>query len=303
MTLLSSIIKPEDRFSHYQPTHIVGRIFNFPLLRVFVILIFLAPIMAINSVVVYQVIENLQEPVASYINMLRILISIPLFILSYQFYCKVFERREAVEVSFKGALKHWLTGASVATLMVIIFVVLIAVVGEFKITEFRSLELLLTNFLNFTIGALFQDMLLLCIIYRLLEEFAGSWVSLVISLLIFAGVHGLNENESLLSVMMLMLSSLIIIAPFILTRQIWLSWGFHAGWNFMQAGVFGMANSGIAFEGWIKTEINAPDWVTGGEVGLEGTYHSAGLDFLIGVIILMMAIKAGKLVAPRWKSG
>jgi len=302
MKLLLSTIQPEDHFSQFQPTHIIGRLFNFPLIRVFVILIFFAPIMAFNSAVVYQVIENLQEPIASYVNMLRIVITIPLFILSYKYYCKIFERREAVEVSFDSALKQWGLGALVATLMVIVFVIMIAAVGEFQIIEYRSLELLLTNFLNFSVGSLMQDMVLLCIIYRLIEELAGSWISLIISLLLFAGVHGLNENESLVSIIMLMFSSLILIAPFILTRRLWLSWGFHAGWNFMQAGVFGMANSGIKFDGWIIAEINAPEWVSGGTVGLEATYHSAGIDFIIGVFILVMAAKAGKLVAPKWNA-
>ena len=146
-----------------------------------------------------------------------------------------------------------------------------------------------------------QEMVLLCVIYRLIEELAGSWISLFLSLMLFAGVHLFNEAETLATVSMLMLSSVILIAPFILTRRIWVSWGFHAAWNFMQAGVFGMANSGILFEGWIVSEFSGPEWITGGAIGLEATYLSIGLDFLIGVVILSMAMKAGKLVAPKWR--
>jgi len=300
---LSANIKPQELFSQYSPSSIAGRFFNFPLSRIIIIFLFFAPILIVNSVVVMQVIENLEEPMATYVDMARLLITIPLIILSYRFYCRIFEKRDAVEVSYPGAFRQWGTGAIVATSLVLTFVILIALLGEFHIISFRSPLKLFNNFLMFSTGSLIQEMILLCVIYRLIEELAGSWVSLVSSLLIFAGVHLFNEAETLGSVFMLMLSGLILLAPFILTRRIWVSWGFHAAWNFMQAGVFGMANSGILFEGWLVTEISGPEWITGGAVGLEATYLSVGIDFLIGVVILKVAINAGKLVAPGWKTG
>ena len=292
---------PERLFSKFSPSSLAGRIFNFPLLRIAVILLFFAPILILNSVVVFQVIAEAEEPVATYIDMVRVLITIPLFILSYRLYCQIFEKREAVEVSYQGSLKQLGLGAMVASLLVLMFVSLIAVFGEFKIIEYRDGLRLVSNFLNFGIGALLQEIVLLCIIYRLIEEFAGSWISLICSLAIFSAVHLLNPNETLGSVFMLMLSSLVLIAPFILTRRIWVSLGFHAAWNFMQAGVFGMPNSGIVFKGWMVSEVSGPLWLTGGAVGLEASYLSVGIDFLIGLAVLRIALKAGQFVAPAWK--
>ena len=301
MKYLSSNIKPEELFSRFSPASITGRVFNFPLARIIVIALFLVPIVILNSVIVMQVIANLEEPMATWVDMSRLLITMPLIILSYRLYCQTFEKRDAVEVSFGGAFKQWGAGALVAVGLVLSFVALIALIGEFRIVEFRPVSKLLNNFLMFSTGSLLQEMVLLCVIYRLIEELAGSWISLFLSLMLFGGVHLFNEAETLATVSMLMLSSVILIAPFILTRRIWVSWGFHAAWNFMQAGVFGMANSGILFEGWIVSEFSGPEWITGGTIGLEATYLSIGLDFLIGVVILSMAMKAGKLVAPKWK--
>ena len=64
-----------------------------------------------------------------------------------------------------------------------------------------------------------------------------------------------------------------------------------------------MANSGVLFQGWMVTESSGPKWITGGAIGLEASYFSVGADFLIGLAILLLAIKAGKLVALRWKPG
>ena len=86
-------IKPEELFSQYSPDGMAGRLFNFPLMRVIVIGLFLAPVMIFNAAVVMQVIEKLEEPVATYVDMARLLITIPVFILSYRLYCQTFEKR------------------------------------------------------------------------------------------------------------------------------------------------------------------------------------------------------------------
>jgi membrane protease YdiL (CAAX protease family) len=291
-------IDPQNLFSQHPPGNVVSRIFHYPLLRVLVIVMYLAPVLIINSVVVTQVIANAQEPLASYIDMARMLITLPLLILSYRLYCRTFEKRDAVEFGLSGSLRQWSLGAVTATALVFIIVLTIAAVGEFNVIEFRSGQQLLNNFLTFITGALFQEIILLCVVYRLIEELSGTWISLFISIALFSGVHLLNPNENLGSVMMLMLSSLIFIAPFILTRRIWVSWGLHAGWNFMQAGIFGLPNSGIVFKGWMVTELEGPLWLTGGAVGLEASYLSVGLDLLIGLVVLRIAYNAGKFVAP-----
>jgi len=302
MKLIQSDIQPRELFSKYHPTSRLGKVFHHPLLRFIIILLFFVPIFLVNSLVVFQLIIDQPEPLASYIDIIRMLISIPLFILSYRFYCQIIEKRDAVEIGLKGSLKEWLIGSLVATMLILLFVSLIELIGDFIIVDWRSNLKMVNNFFMFGIGALFQDVILLCVIYRLIEEYAGSWIAIIISLTLFAAVHLLNENENLLSAFMLILSSVIMLAPFILTRKIWFTWGFHTGWNFLQAGVFGMPNSGIKFDGWIISEVQGPEWLTGGEVGLEASYLSVGIEFVIGLLILMAAIKSGKIIGKPLKS-
>jgi membrane protease YdiL (CAAX protease family) len=296
-----TLIRPEKLFSHATPRGIPGHLFNFPLTRFVVIFLFLAPILVINSAIVLGVIDKLQEPAATYVDILRHLITIPTLLFSYKLYCQVVEKREAVEISLNGALKHWFVGASVAAILVSLFVLLIDRIGEFTVLEYRDGLQIISNFLTFGTGSLLQDLVLLCVVFRLLEEITGTWVSLVISLAIFGSVHLANENETLTTVSMLMLSSLIIVGPFILTRKIYLSWGFHAGWNFMQAGVFGMLNSGIAFKGWMVSEVAGPAWITGGPVGIEGSPISVAIDVAIGIALIAYASKCGMIVPPKWR--
>ena len=297
----NTTIKPTDLFSKSLPRGKMTRLLHFPLTRFVVIALFLLPVMGFNALVVFQVIEQLEEPLATNIDILRMIITIPLLLMSYGLYCRVFEKREAVEISVPGAGREWSVGFLVATSLVVLFVGFISVFGSFEILEYRPARILLKNILAFGIGSLLQELILLCILFRLVEEFAGTWIALAISLLIFAFAHMANPNQTLGSALFLVLSSIVLIAPFILTRRIWVSWGFHAGWNFMQAGVFGMANSGIMFPGWMVTQVGGPEWLTGGGIGLEGSYLAVIADLGIGLLVLFAAIKIGNIVNPRWK--
>ncbi len=299
-SLFKATIKPTDLFSKNTPKGKIARVFHFPLMRVFVVVLFLLPAVTFNAVVVLQIIERFEEPVATYIDILRMLITIPLLLMSYAWYCRVFEKRETVEISFVGAGREWGAGFLVATTLVVLFVAIISVFGSFDILQYRPVSILLKNILAFGMGSLLQELILLFVLFRLTEEFAGTWIALISSLLIFSFIHIANPNQTLGSAIMLLFSSIILIAPFILTRRLWLSWGFHAGWNFMQAGVFGMANSGVMFPGWMVTQVTGPEWLTGGAIGLEGAYLSMGTDMILGLLLLYAAIKTGKILKPRW---
>ena len=294
-------IMPSDLFSRAAPRGRLARLFHFPLARVLVIVLFLVPVFALNVLLVFQVIEQVEEPLATRIDTVRMLFLMPLLLLSYRLYCRYFENRSALEISLPGGGREWAAGFLFATTLVVLLVALISVFGSFDILEYRSAGLLLRNFLTFTAGSLLQDLILLCVIFRLVEEYAGTWIALLVSLLIFAFVHAGNPNQSLVTIAFLAISSLILVTPFILTRRLWLGWGVHAGWNFMQAGVFGMANSGIQFPGWMVAVVEGPRWLTGGAVGLEGSYPALLIDTAIGIVLLFLAIKAGKLVAPGWE--
>ena len=294
-------VQPEDLFSKATPTTRLGRFFNFPLCRIFVVAAFVMPVVVINSIVVFQVIEKVPEPLATQIDMVRMVLTFVLLIVSYRLYCGVFEKREAVEIGFRGCGLESALGALLGSMAVTLTVAVLWSVDAYGIQSFSSPWILPKSLIVFGVGALFQDLVLLCVLYRLLEELTGSWVAILCSLLVFGLAHAGNPNATVGSVAALCVSSIVLLAPFILTRRLWLSWGIHGSWNFMQAGVFGMPNSGYVFPGWIEPVVAGPVWLTGGSVGIEGSYLAIGLDLLLGLGLLVWAIRRGQLVAPRWK--
>lgn len=290
-----------DHFSKFNPKGRFGKFFNFPLSRVFVFVLFLAPILMLNSVLVFQVVERLDEPLATRIDVVRMLLNLVLLIICYRLYCKAFERRRAVELGGQGSIRHFGVGALLGGGAVVFTVAILFLSGSYTVDSLNSLWILPRSGVLFGVGAFFQDLIFLCVIFRLVEEFAGTWMGTVASLGVFALVHAGNPNATAFSTTALFLSSIVILAPFVLTRRLWVSWGFHAAWNFTQSAVFGMANSGFEFDSWIVPVIDGPAWLTGGNFGIEGSWIAISLDVLIGCTLFTMAIRRGQLVSPRWK--
>ncbi len=291
----------DSLFSRFQPNSWVGRFFEFPISRLLLVALFLLPWVAVNALLVYQLIERLEEPLATQVDIVRMLVMAPLLIIIYRFYCQVVEKRDASEVGLRYLLKESGLGALVALLWVCALVAMIALSGGYHVSEVGSPWLLGRSLILFGVGALFQELILLGVIYRLTEEFAGTWIALLVALLLFSFAHVQNPNQSLGSVLFLFLSSTLFLAPFILTRRIWLSWGFHAGWNFSQAGLFGMPNSGIDFPGWISVVVDGPLWLTGGAIGLEASWPALAFDVILGLFILHLAYRKGCFVRPQWR--
>ena len=117
----------------------------------------------------------------------------------------------------------------------------------------------------------------------------------------FAGFHLGNPNVTIWSTCALILQDILLTAAFIYTRRIWLVWGIHAGWNFLQDGVFGMANSGVTtLDSWMTSNVEGPGWITGGEFGIEASVIATVLCVVLGIFILVRAIGRGQLVLPSW---
>ena len=81
-TLFSKHNQPENRFSQLSPERTITRLLHFPLARVLVFALFLAPLILINTLVVFQLIEQVEEPLATNIDLLRMLITIPFALFS-----------------------------------------------------------------------------------------------------------------------------------------------------------------------------------------------------------------------------
>ena len=91
-------------------------------------------------------------------------------------------------------------------------------------------------------------------------------------------------------------------AAYLLTRRLWLAIGIHAAWNFTQGWVFSIpVSGGDAPLGLLITRRIGPDWLTGGDFGLEASVVAILVATLAGVLMLRRALANGQVVAPKWR--
>ncbi len=296
-----SDVRSTQLFIHRGVKKTLSKIFLFPLFRVFIAIIFLAPAIILVNVFTIFVVENTEDPLFTILRFSKTIVLLVLLYFSYSFYTRKIEGRVAFEFDFKQWYTEFGIGALIGGGMVVLIVIVLMFPGYYEIDQINSPFLLLNRLFRYGVGSFVEDLIYTVIFFRLLEEYAGSTISIIVTSLIFGGIHFGNDNATVMSSLFISLEHLALLAPFILSRRIWMTWAVHFSWNFFQTGIFGMNNSGMAHDGFITPVIKGPDWITGGEFGLEGSWLSLLVNIVIGIIVLDRAIRDGQWVLPRWR--
>lgn len=294
--------KCENLFTKSKPKTLGGKIIQFPIIRILIAVLFIAPISILNNLMSIYVVEQL--PPLYYVFIANVLNIVYFFLIlyAYRLFAKYIENRESYEISKNNSVKEVGFGILIGGILVTAMVILLVLLNYYRVDSYNSWRIIINAFFLFAMGAFIQELFFRGICFRIVEEYLGSWISICIIAGIFALFHIFNENATILTTIYLLVSDILLSAAFIYTRRIWLVWGIHFGWNFFQDGIFGMPNSGISkLPSWINSSINGPGWITGGNFGIEASLFSVLLSIIIGVVILKKARDKELFVIPFWK--
>jgi len=218
----------------------------------------------------------------------------------YLGYVRWAERRPALELGLRGAGREFAAGAGLATLLIAAFVGVLAASGHYRLLGLDGAQgwVALSSVLPaMLVVAIAEELLLRGLLFRLLEQAWGSWAALAVSSLIFGLLHQFNPHASLYTSLALALQlGLMFAAAYMLTRRIWLCTGLHFGWNFAQAGLFGLPMSGFEPKAWFQAEVDGPSWLSGGAFGAEGAVPSLLLCLGLSAWLLWRARAAGRIL-------
>ena len=146
-----------------------------------------------------------------------------------------------------------------------------------------------------------EELLFRGIMFRWIEEFAGSWVALLLTSALFGLGHFYNPNATAFSSFAIALEAGVLLGgAYMLTRNLWLAIGLHAAWNFTQGWIFDVPVSGTNQDGMVEAQLSGPELLSGGAFGLEASVIAMVLATSAGVVLVVMAIKGGQLVQPWW---
>lgn len=213
-----------------------------------------------------------------------------------------YEKRRITELSLHLFLRDMAGGLLVGFLFLSVVVFVIYLFGEYTVIGINPGIFLLSAFLGCLLIGVLEEILLRGIVFRLVEEKLGTWISMLLSAFLFGFLHIWNPGATVLSSVAIALEAgILLAAAYVLTRNLWFPIFIHAAWNFTGSFIYGVPISGGApGESLLVSQIGGSEWITGGAFGPENSIQAMILGLIVGSIFLWFAWKKGHFIEPFW---
>jgi hypothetical protein len=219
-------------------------------------------------------------------------------VAAYYALVRLAERRPVSELAWRHAPAELLGGLGLGALMFAATVGILSLFGFYRIVEVNPAAALLPALAGSIVSGFIEEILFRAVVYRLLEEWLNTWWALGLSAVLFGLLHLLNPNATLWGAIAVGLEGGIVLAAgYVVTRRLWLPIGIHIAWNYVQAGVFGIAVSGNeAIGGLFRSTLSGPTLLAGGEFGAEASVFAVVITLIASGIMLRMAYQSGQFL-------
>lgn len=277
------------------------KILNFPLTKIILGLLLCFVVFILAQQLIGKILDltTIDKDIR---NLIRGIIASSFVIATYIYFYGKYEKREIGEFFGKGKLKNTLLGIFIGTTLQGLTILVIYFWGDFRIISVNPLSSIITPFAISLSVAIFEETILRGIIFRIVEDKLGSYISLLITALIFGAVHLLNPDSSVISSVCIGIVGFMFGASYIYSRSLWLPIAIHFSWNFVQSGILGAITSGNEKSSSLfTTHISGAEILTGGAFGPEGTIQAMILWLLVSIILMVLITRQKKLIEPFWK--
>ena len=231
------------------------------------------------------------------------LINIPIFLITavvllllYNLLIRYVEANDACKIAPRKDISSIGNGLFIGFSYFIIVTVTMSLCGYYHIKSIQfDWEKQLFSFTLFFLVAVSEEIFFRGILFRMINRRWNIWAALVISALIFGGLHILNDNATLWSSIAITIEAGSLLgAAYAYSKNIWLPIGIHWIWNYTQGNILGFPVSGEDNVTSIFTpEISGPQWLTGGSFGAEASVISAVIGLLISLWFIRKTIQQG----------
>lgn len=210
--------------------------------------------------------------------------------------------RSIAQIGFprKNAARDFSLGLLIGAALFCAVIAQLAVTGHYRIDAVHVTPDLAIAALLFLPGAAIEELLFRGVLFRLLEEWSGTWIALAVSSILFGVAHLANRGATAESALAIALEAGVLLGlAYIATRSLWLPIGLHFAWNFCEGPIFGTTVSGghAALASAVTAHIEGPAWLTGGAFGPEAGI-CAILTCLVASIAFLSVILARARAAP-----
>ncbi|MDE8654106.1 CPBP family intramembrane glutamic endopeptidase [Novosphingobium album (ex Liu et al. 2023)] len=224
-------------------------------------------------------------------------------VLAYAVFGRWVERGPNREFATPGAARELGLGLLLGFVLMVGSAGLVALLGGFRIEGVLGLGNFWTMLGVALYSGPFEETLFRAVILRQLERVVGTFWALAATAAFFGFAHLANPNATFFAGFAIMMEAGILLgAAYLLTRRLWLAIGVHSAWNFTQGWLLSIPVSGTGpSPGLLVTSRTGPEWLTGGDFGLEASVVTLVVATLAGLAMLRRAWQRGEFVAPRWQ--
>jgi membrane protease YdiL (CAAX protease family) len=214
-------------------------------------------------------------------------------------YC---ERRQATELALKQAPRELGLGLLMGFGLYSLCMAVLMLTGNYSIQGTNAWPVLVSGMSIALATGVFEELLFRAGVFRLAEEWFGTWWALVISSVVFGYTHMGNEAADLQGIIAISVwAGALLAGCYLLTRRIWLGIGLHAAWNYTQGSVYsGIVSGNGPSNGYFKSSLEGPEWLTGGSFGVEASVVALVVCSIAAIGLLVAAKRRGHFLSPPW---
>ncbi|MDU0349184.1 CPBP family intramembrane glutamic endopeptidase [Actinomyces sp. MRS3W] len=205
------------------------------------------------------------------------------------------------ELAGGGKVHEFLTGVLIGGLLITVVVLVLAAFGAYRVTTVGWHPGVIVGLAMGVAAGFAEEILFRGLLLRLLEHWLGTVWAVAATSLLFGLAHLGNPEATVFGALAIAVEAGVLLgACYLVTRRLWLVFGVHLAWNFVQGGVFGSDVSGTGSgRGLFEASFTGPELLTGGEMGIEGSLVAVLVCGGMGVLIMQVAHRRGLLFRRR----
>ena len=207
------------------------------------------------------------------------------------------EHRRITELAPNEAARGLGRGALLGFALFTATILLIALLGGYRVTGWGSFDGLLIALGLMSCVAVTEELLFRGVLFRLLEEKLGTWGSIGCSGLLFGMVHVVNPDITFWGALAITVEAgFMLAAAYAATRSLWLPVGLHLAWNASLAGIYGTGGGTDTGAGsLLEATMIGSGALSGGSSGPEASPIAILLCSALTVAFLVLAKRRGRL--------
>jgi uncharacterized protein len=225
-------------------------------------------------------------------------------LLGYAWVVRRTERRAPAELSRAGAVPALARGTALGTGLFAAVILNIAFLGGYQVLGWGSPAGAVALFGFMAAAAVTEELLFRGILFRIVEQWAGTWTALVLTAALFGLSHLFNPHATVWGATAIAVEAgAMLAAAYAATRTLWVPIGLHFGWNYAASAIFSTeVSGGNTPEGLLHAVMSGPTVLTGGDFGPEASAHAVLFGAALTVAFLWLAHRRGRLVPRRGAS-